>query len=315
MKAAAEQSQLERKHFAIVGAGALGSYYGARLAQAGERVSFLLRSDYEVVAREGLRIESVAGDFTLPSVEAARQTEEIGPVDIVLVCWKATANAHYEETIRPLVGPQTLIVTLQNGLGNVEELQRLFGADRVLGGLCFVCLNRLEAGLISHTAGGRIALGEPGGGTSARLENLVARLKRARIPALSVENLGEAQWRKLVWNVPFNGLTITEGGIGTAELLGRPGGEQRARELMAEVIAGAAALGFVIEKDFIEAQIALTRDMGDYRPSSMIDYVEGRAVEIEAIWGEPLKRAQAAGAELPAWTRLLTEIKAAEEAR
>ena len=121
--------------------------------------------------------------------------------------------------------------------------------------------------------------------------------------------MGEAQWRKLVWNVPFNGLCITEGGIDTEELLDREGMEDEVRALMAEVIAAASGCGYEIEDEFMDQQVEVTRPMGRYRPSSMIDYVEGREVEIEAIWGEPVKRAKVAGVAVPRMEQILKKIR------
>jgi len=151
-------------------------------------------------------------------------------------------------------------------------------------------------------------VGELVQGISPRLEELVAIMNAAQFECRAVDNLLETQWRKLVWNVPFNGLCITEGGIDTQELLSRPGGEERVRELMGEVIKAARGLGLEIEEKFIEAQVSRTRPMGPYRPSSMIDYVEGREIEIEAIWGEPVRRAEAAGIAVPAMKALYEEI-------
>lgn len=287
------------KSFAIIGTGAVGSYYGGRLAEAGNDVRFLLRSDYEVVREKGLKVESIHGDFHLPEVSCASTPEEIGPVDVVIIAWKTTANEHSEKTIQPLLHGDTLVLTLQNGLGNVEYLGKIFGSERVLGALCFVCINRLKAGFISHTGGGKITVGESSPGITPRLTELVEVFQQANIETVAVSNLGEAQWRKLVWNVPFNGLCITEGGIDTEVLLAMPDGESRVRNLMEEVLRGAEALGFKIEDTFIDIQIERTYPMGPYRPSSMIDYLEGRPVEVEAIWGEPLRRAEAAGASLP----------------
>ena len=135
---------------AIVGTGAVGSYYGCRISNEGYEVRFLLRSDFEAVSERGFEIESYQGDFALRDPQIYQNSEEIGPVDLVLVCWKATANPHAAEVISPLLHEKTRILTLQNGLGNVEHLDGLFGADRVLGGLCLVCLNRLEPGKIRH---------------------------------------------------------------------------------------------------------------------------------------------------------------------
>ena len=124
-----------------------------------------------------------------------------------------------------------------------------------------------------------------------------------------VEDLALAQWKKLVWNVPFNGLTIAEGGVDTRTLLEMPGGEDDVRALMEEVRTAAGALGHDIKERFLDQQIEATRPMGCYRPSSMIDYIDGRDVEVEAIWAEPLRRARAAGAELPRWEQLLERIR------
>lgn len=296
------------KSFAIVGAGAVGCYYGARLAAAGKDVRFLLRSDFDHVSAHGLKIQSIHGDFDLPKVTCARSSGEIGKVDVVIVAWKTTSNHRYEEVIGPMLREDSIVLTLQNGLGNIETLSRIFGADRVLGALCFVCINRIAPGDIRHTGGGPIAMGEVTPGVTERLKELAEIFEGAKVGCQVAENLGEAQWRKLVWNIPFNGLCITEGGIDTEQLLALPEGEKKVRALMAEVISAANALGFGIEAEYAEAQVKRTYPMGAYRPSSMIDFVGGREVEVEAIWGEPLRRAQDVGAEVPLIKELYEEI-------
>ena len=139
--------------------------------------------------------------------------------------------------------------------------------------------------------------------------DLVASLRDGGINCRGVENLECAQWTKLVWNIPFNGLAISEGGVDTQALLATPGMEERVRRIMAEVQAVAAALGHLIEDSFIEQQVTVTRTMNAYRPSSMIDYVEGREVEVDAIWREPLRRARELGVDVPEIARLLVEIE------
>ena len=298
------------KSIAIVGAGAVGSYYGGRLVAAGHEVRFLLRSDYEAVKKSGLRVESIAGDFELPEVLCEREPEAIGPVDLVIVAWKATSNDRFEEVISPLLHDQTIILTLQNGLGNIEELGRLFGIQRVLGAMCFVCLNRIEPGFIRHTGGGMIEMGEAQVGLTDRLQGLAAIFEGAGIECQLAENFEKAQWRKLVWNVPFNGLCITEGGIDTGKLLAMPDGEDRVRALAMEVTATARAMGMEIEDEFVEFQIKRTYPMKDYRPSSMLDFVKGYPVEVEAIWSEPLRRAQEVGVATPRLAELEAQIRA-----
>jgi 2-dehydropantoate 2-reductase len=259
-----------------------------------------------------MKVESVAGDVLLDQVQCAQSSREIGPVDLVIIAWKTTSNSHYEDVIRPLLHDETLILTLQNGLGNVEELARLFGAERIFGGLCFVCINRIGPGHLCHSASGMVRVGEyasDGIGCSIKLDELVGFLQQGGLDCQGVPNLEKAQWMKLVWNIPFNGLAIAEGGVDTSVLLATPGMEERIRRLMLEVQSVAAALGHEIGDDFLEKQIALTRPMKAYRPSSMIDYVEGRDVEVDAIWREPLLRARSLGVEVPEIEQLLGEIE------
>ena len=294
---------------AVVGAGAVGLYYGARLAAAGGDVRFLLRSDYDAIKADGIRIESVAGDLHLQEVQAFRTPQEIGPVDLVIIAWKATSNQLLAEVLPPLLHPGTQVLTLQNGLGNCERIAEITGPGRVLGALCFVCLNRLGHGFVSHTAGGRLSIGEFVNDERQRAAEIARRFAAAGVPADPSASLAAAQWKKLVWNIPFNGLAIAEGGVTTEDLLKDPAIEAEIRALMTEVIAAARAQGLELEDSLIEFNVERTRPMGPYRPSSMIDYVEGREVEYEAIWGEPLRRAQAAGVAIPHLIELARRIR------
>lgn len=192
---------------AVVGCGAVGSYYGACLARAGHQVHFLLRSDYEAVRRQGVLIRSPQGDFQVHPA-AARSPGEIGPVDLVLIGLKTTANAQFENLLPPLVGPATAVLTLQNGLGNEEQLARFFPATQILGALCFVCLNRVEPGVIQHIAHGRIALGEFQRRPEPRTHAIAETFRSAGVPCRLADDLARTHWEKLVWNIPFNGLGV-----------------------------------------------------------------------------------------------------------
>jgi len=299
----------EFQSVAVVGSGAVGLYYGGRLA-AGEDVRFLVRSDFEAISRDGLKVESAHGNFELPEVKAYRTAEEIGPVDLVIVAWKATANHLLASVLPPLLHAGTQVLTLQNGLGNCEALAEIVGPQRVLGGLCFVCINRISPGWVSHSAGGRMTIGEflPGG--IGRVGELERRFKAAKIQAVAVENLEKSQWEKLVWNIPFNGLSVAEGGVTTDVLLATQEKENELRALMVEVIAAARAQGLDLGDELIDFNIERTRPMGPYRTSSMLDFVAGREVEVAPIWEEPLRRARAAGVEMPRTAELLRRIRA-----
>lgn len=288
---------LREARIAVVGAGAVGSYYGGLLALAGYDVHFLLRSDLHAVRRDGLAIHTGGRELRSP-VKAAATPEEIGPVDLVIIALKATANGALEKLIPPLLGANTALLTLQNGLGNEEFLAARWGEERVLGGLCFVCLNRTAPGVIEHFDHGTLSLGEFKRAPGERLRAIAAAFTKAGVETQVAENLVEARWRKLVWNVPFNGLAIAAGGATVADVLGDDGLRAEARALMGEVLDGAAKLGHPIPESFANWQIERSGSMGPYKPSSMIDWQLQRAVEVEAIWGEPWRQGTAAGARM-----------------
>jgi 2-dehydropantoate 2-reductase len=286
------------KTIAVVGSGALGSYYGAKLARQGADVRFLMRADLEVVRRTGLRVREQGEEWTVP-VKAFGSTAEIGPVDLVIIGLKTTANADVEKLIPPLLHERTLLLTLQNGLGNEEFLATRWGVERVLGGLCFVCLNRVAPGVIEHYGHGTLSLGEYGRAPMDRTRTIGGMFSTAGVETHIVENLITERWRKLVWNIPFNGLAIATGGRTCDLLLADAGLWAQVRALMLETIAAAGALGHQIPESFADYQIERTYPMGPYKPSSMIDWQQGRAVEVESIWGEPWRQGSAAGAALP----------------
>ena len=192
---------------AVVGPGAVGSYYGAKLARAGHEVHFLLRSDYEQVRRHGVRIISPEGDFNVRP-KCARTPQEIGRADLVLIALKATVNHLFPELLPPLVHSSTALLTLQNGLGNEEALAAIFPVEQIMGGLCFVCLNRIEPGVVHHMAHGKVMLGEFQRWPEPRTHDIASAFRNAGIPCSVHDNLEKAHWEKLVWNIPFNGLGV-----------------------------------------------------------------------------------------------------------
>jgi len=299
-----------KQRIAIVGPGAIGGYYGCRLASAGEDVHFLMRSDLAQVRANGrMRVKLPTGEIVVSAPQVHGSSVEIGPCDLVIVALKTTANAEFEALIQPLLHEHTAILTLQNGLGSDEQLAGLFGAERVLGGLCFICVNRTAPGEILCIEPGTVAFGEFGRPAGARLQSLVAMFERAGVRCATGDNLAELRWKKLVWNVPFNGLAIAAGGITTDLILASPELETLVRELMAEIVEAAAKFGYIIPHSFIEKQMSITRPMGPYRPSSLIDFLDDREVEVESIWGEPLRRAQKAGATVPRLEMLYALLK------
>ena len=299
---------LPRLRIGVVGTGAVGGYYGAKLAYFGRDVHFLIRSEEEraAVRRFGLQVKSKQGNFRVAKVRAYATSADMGHCDLVLIALKATSNASLVEILPPLLGPDTLLLTLQNGLGNEEFLAERFGAQRVLGGLCFVCLNKTAPGVITHQGHGNIVLGEFSGYPLPRTHDIAWEFKRCGVTARVAADLAEARWRKLVWNIPFNGVTLlataqqSSGAppVSTADILANEPLAYLTRRLMDEVINAARKLGHIVPSDFGENQFKRTAEMGSYVPSTLLDYLAGRPLEIEAIWGEPYRQAFNAGAEV-----------------
>ncbi|HEY8903094.1 MAG TPA: 2-dehydropantoate 2-reductase [Chthoniobacterales bacterium] len=300
---------------AVLGSGSIGLYYGAKLAAAGEDVHFLLRSGYDEAAKDGIHIFSPEGNVRIHPVHAHRDAGSIGTCDLVVIALKTTQNALLDGLIPPILGPDTMLLTLQNGLGSDDALATRYGAERVLGALCFVCLTRRTPAQVDHFGHGVISIGEYGRPPQARTEDLADRFRRAGVETRVVADLAGERWKKLVWNIPFNGLSITAGGVAVDRLLADPTLEAEVRALMEEVIRAAAALGHPIRPDFAEFQIERTRTMGAYQPSTLVDYLAGRELEVDSIWGEPLRRAIEAGVHMPHLEKLLARLLEIETAR
>jgi 2-dehydropantoate 2-reductase len=295
----------------VVGSGAVGLYHGAKLARTGSEVHFLLRSDLPVVrARGSIILREPAGTTELSPVFVHAAPKEIGPVDLVIIALKTTANRELPRLIPWLLGQSTALLTLQNGLGADEYLAGDFGSERVLGGLAFFAANRTAPGEVTCYNRPSLALGEFRRPPSERVRALAAQFESAGVPARLAEDLDGARWHKLVWNIPFNGLAIAAGGITTDRICADPALAAEARALMSEVQQAAHRLGHDIPDEFLREQFEVTPPMGPYAPSSLVDFRAAREVEVDAIWGEPLRRAQTAGAATPRLALLYALLRA-----
>ena len=298
-----------KPRIAIVGSGALGCYYGARFAKAGEDVHFLVRSGRAAVMARGLRVKTPTERIHVKKPQVYATTEEIGGCDLVLVALKATANDQLKKLLPPLLKPGTVVLTLQNGLGVEEPVAEVAGAENVLGAICFVGCIRTSPGTVNCSFPGLVMLGEFGRPAGDRTHAVAALFTRSGAKCEAQNNLEELRWRKLVWNVPFNGLAIAAGGITTDVIMADEGLRLLARRLMEEIVDAAAKFGHAIPRSFVDLQFDRTAKMGKYRPSSLIDYEEVREVELEEIWGEPVRRAKTQGVPVPRLEMLYWLIK------
>jgi 2-dehydropantoate 2-reductase len=265
------------RRYVVVGCGAVGGLYGARLAAAGHPLGFLARSDVEVLRRDGLRLDSVDGDLHLPagSFAAASDPAELGVADVVVVALKTTQNGALPRLLPPLVGPGTTVVVLQNGLG-VEATADAAApaAAAVVGGMCFVCSAKVGPGHVTHQDYGAITLGVRRGPVTAA-EAVAADLLASGVEATVAPDLVTARWTKLLWNIPFNGLTALHG-VGTDVILGERRDDATAADM-----------------------VVRTEAMVPYRSSMALDLAAGRPLEHGAIHGAAIEAAAAAGSAMP----------------
>ena len=300
---------------AVVGSGAIGSYYGAKLAHAGSDIHFLIRGDLSEVRHAGIYVRGKGENFRLAKINCYNSTKEIGASDLVIIAVKAASNAELVDLVPPLLHESTMLLTLQNGLGNDEFLAKHFGAERVLGGLCFICLSRISRTEVERYDYGHIVLGEYGRASQPRTHEVAAEFDRAGITCSVTDDLALERWRKLVWNIPFNGLSILAGGIDTAAIIADAALRHATLALMDEVIAAANKCGHALAVETVREQMERTETMGAYKPSTLLDWEAGRPIEIEAIWGEPLRRAVASGAQTPRMEIVYALLKSLDRRR
>jgi 2-dehydropantoate 2-reductase len=289
-------------NFAIIGAGGVGGYFGGRLAQAGEKVTFLARGLHLVAIQDrGLWVESINGDFYLTPVTAFDSPEKIGPVDVIFVATKAWQVAEIAPSLRPLLGPETLVIPLQNGVTAADELSAALGAEHVLGGLCRISAFIGGPGLIKHVSvAPYLAFGERDGTQTARVERL--RQVFARCQGLTVEvpaDIEAASWDKFIFIAAVSGL-----GAVTRQPLGgfRAVPESRARLVAAleETTALARAKGIRLPADQVEKILALVdRSAPGIVPSMAKDILAGKPSELEAQTGAVVRLGRELGLPTP----------------
>ena len=280
--------------YAVVGTGALGGFYGGKLAQAGKQVNFLFNSDYEYVKQHGLRVDSVSGDFVINPVSAYDSSNAMPKADVVLVCLKTTNNRLLKSLLEPLLHENSIVLLIQNGLGIEDELKEVMPDLQIAGGLAFICSNKIGPGHIHHLDLGKLILGSHNLKDLSVLEQVGQDFQQAGVPCQIAEDLYFARWQKLVWNVPFNGLTVVLNST-TDRIMNMESSRNLAHEMMYEVIDAANACGVSLKREFADKMIDMTAKMTPYAPSMKLDFDYKRPMEIDAIYSQPLQHAQKNG--------------------
>ena len=294
--------------YAVIGTGAIGGFYGARLARSGQQVHFLLHSDYEYVKEHGLQVDSCDGSFHLDHPLVWNDTKLMPACDVVLVGLKTVNNHLLTRLLPPLLHERTLVVLIQNGIGVEEDVQRDFPGVQLAAGLAFICSAKAGPGLVSHQCYGQINLANYSCRDEQLMQQVPADLNAAGIKAGQVE-YHEARWKKAVWNMPFNGMTVALH-TQTDLLLRHPATRQLIRQQMMEVIGAAQHLGVKnIDERFADLMISMTDEMTPYSPSMRLDYDFHRPMELGYLYAKPIKMASEAGYAMPRLEMLMHELQ------
>lgn len=299
------------KKILIVGAGAVGGYFGAVLKQAGLDVTFLLREKtYEKVSTDGLEIRSPAGDFTVQP-KVIQSASECTSADLIILTVKCYDLSEALKPLRPLINKGSLLLTLQNGITAEEEILRTYPKASLLAGVAIITAKRLSPGIINHSQNGSILLGELSGEKSSRAKTLQELLSHAGISCFLKSRMRQAKWEKLCWNATFNPLSVILNHpvsliLDSEHLL------RIVRSGIQEIIHVAEAEGISLHPEIIEKMISVTGPLRHDYTSMYEDYRNGSATEIEALNGEVIRRGKKHGIATPTHAMLYRLIKGLE---
>lgn len=299
---------------AVMGTGAVGGYFGAKLAAATNEVHFIARGErLEAMKRQGLRVESIDGDLRLEEVSATDDPTEVGVVDLVLFTVKSMATREAAEAARPLVGPSTTVLDLQNGVENEAIVGEVLGHDRVVPGIAVIGVAMPEPGLVRHTNNGNIALGEPSGEETGRVLAVRDAFEAAGVGTRISKDIASAKWRKLVWNAAFNPLTALTGRR-VLDLIEDDDSRTLALDAMKEAIAVAKGLGHKVDDGILERAVARDPNWAHSKTSMLQDIERGRPTEVDALCGAVVRAGERAGVPTPIHSALLRLVSAKERA-
>ena len=293
---------------AIVGTGAIGGYYGGRLAHASYPVHFFARSDVNPIRENGLRVDSPTGNFTLNPVSVSALDAECEPFDWVIVAVKTTANAAIAPKLAPLLHAHSRIIVIQNGFDVEKIFADHYPQQPIIGALAFICATKRGPGWIDHQDYGALKLGIYRNLSPVDLQATADVFQQTDLQCQTVTDLRRTRWEKLVWNIPFAGLCIVHDCL-TQGLLKHPERRQHLRALMLEVIHTAQADGCAIDESLADTMLTNTDNMVDYTPSTLLDVRAGNPFERETMFEAPYAIATKYGINTPHWSQLLSHLK------
>ena len=289
-----EKSKGEKFEILIVGAGGVGAYFGGRLAQSEHcNVSVVCRSDYDAVERDGFNISSIDGDFRFFPEEVCRNVEEYSrDADFIIVSVKALPEIDVPELIAPAVKADSVIVLLQNGIDIEHDVASAYPDNELISGIAYIGVSRKGEGRIEHQGGGTLSIGNFPEGVSDSSELLHNLFSDGGVKCDIRKDIVRKRWEKLLWNVPFNSLSVVAGCLDTRQIMADENLVRIAENTMWEVVRSAAGCGVELDESLVEWNLEYTKNFPPYKSSMLLDYEHGRKMEVDAILGNVVKLAK-----------------------
>jgi 2-dehydropantoate 2-reductase len=284
---------------AVMGTGAVGGYFGAKLAAAGDDVVFIARQRHlPGLRRDGLRIESPTGDLHVRNGLFTDSPAEAGMVDLVLFCVKSYDTTEAAAALAPMMTKRTAILSLQNGIDNPDKIAGFWSTERTLAGVVYIGAQVSAPGVIQHSSGGKIVLG-PINGHAVDTSHVVEQaLTRASIPCVISAAIEQVQWTKLLWNAPFCAIScLTHATV--REIVESEALTKLIRDCMTEVQAAARTRGIDLKTELFDQTLAFSTGLGDFKPSMLQDFEAGKPLEYDALNGIVVRLLEQAGEQAP----------------
>jgi 2-dehydropantoate 2-reductase len=284
---------------AVMGTGAVGGYFGAKLAAAGDDVVFITRPRHlPALRRDGLRIESPNGDLYVRNGFFTDSPADAGAVDLVLFCVKSYDTTEAAAALAPMITKSTAILSLQNGIDNPGKIAGFWGTERTLAGVVYIGAEVSAPGVIQHSSGGKIVLGPISGHAAETTQSVEQTLSRAAIPCAISSAIDQVQWAKLLWNAPFCAVScLTRSTV--REIVESEALTNLVRDCMEEVRAAARTRGIDLKTELFDQTLAFSGGLGDFKPSMLQDLEAGKPLEYDALNGLVMRLLDQAGEQAP----------------
>ncbi len=301
---------MKKTEILLVGTGAVGSYFGGKLVQADTRVSALCRSDFEIAKEQGLEIQSYQGDFRFKPAEVVKDAAQLSvKPDYVVVCLKVLPEIDVAEIIKDAVGPETVIVLVQNGINIEKQVASAFPKNELISGIAFIAISRIKLGVARHTGSGKLILGNYPQGITEKTKLLADLWLKAEVPCDLSEKVTKNRWQKMVWNAAFNPISVLGGQADSKQMVEVPESERLVRKVMGEVLKLAKATGNELSEKVLENAISGNRKMRPFKTSMLVDYEMGRSMEVDAILGNAITIARELDIDVPYLESLYSLLK------